>query len=87
MKAADERIRAVLDAPTEEERRAALDRLTDADWERIAKEVQITPADLEAAAEEEPIELPGIPRGPVIDSAEAAAAESLRREREPDPDR
>ena len=96
----DERIRAVLDAPTDEERRAAADRLTDADWERLAQGVEHTPADLEAAVEEV-VTLPGIPelmrvygpqapahpRGTLIDLAEAAAAESLRREREPDPDR
>ena len=56
----DERIRAVLDAPTDEERRAAADRLTDADWERLAQGVELTPADLEAAAEEV-VTLPGIP--------------------------
>ena len=56
----DGRIRAVLDAPTEEERRAASDRLTDADWERLAKGVELTPADLEAAAEEV-VKLPSIP--------------------------
>ena len=33
----DERIRAVLKAPTNWERRAAEDRFTDADWERLAK--------------------------------------------------
>lgn len=34
-----------------------------------------------------PILAPRHPRGPVIDSADVAAADSLRREREPDPDR
>ena len=49
----DDRIRAVLDAATSAERRAAAGRLTDADWERIADGVRISPAELEAAAEVE----------------------------------
>ena len=46
----DDRIRAVLDAATAAERHAAAGRLTDADWERIAEGVRISPAELEAAA-------------------------------------
>ena len=49
----DGRIRAVLDAATASERRAAAGQLTDSDWERIAEGVRISPAELEAAAEEE----------------------------------
>ena len=49
----DGRIRAVLEAATPAERSAAAGRLTDGDWERIAKGVRLSPADLEAAAEEE----------------------------------
>ena len=53
MPGSDDRIRAVLDAATAAERRAAAVRLTGADWERIADGVRISPAELEAAAEVE----------------------------------
>ena len=49
----DDRIRAVLDAATAAARRGAAGRLTDSDWERIAEGVELSPAELEAAAEVE----------------------------------
>lgn len=71
----DSRIRTVLETATGEERRAAADRLTDADWERLAKGVELSPADLEAAAETDL-------RGALNRGFE----EMERRAREPDPD-